>query len=261
MPELPDVEAMRRYFSATALHQPVEAVTVQDDYVLRGTNPGGLGRALAGRRFEATDRHGKNLLVRMDNDRWLRLHFGMTGNLKYFKADGAPEFTRVLFRFENSYRLAYVSQRKLGMVSLTDGPDALVESEDLGPDALRMSWGQFRCIMGNRRGMLKSTLMNQHIVAGLGNVYADEVLFQARMNPRQTVDELSGEELRQLYRAIQRVLETSIGRGADGRDMPRRWLIHRRGEGRTCPRCGAEIERVKINQRSTYYCPECQSRR
>lgn len=259
MPELPDVEAMRRYLEATSLHQKVEGVDARDDYVLKGVTPADLREALVGREFRSTLRHGKNMLVELDEMPWLRLHFGMTGNLDYHRGE-APglEHVRVLFRFSGGYRLAYLCQRKLGRISLPESPQAFVEQQGLGPDALTVDFGDFRRILKGRRGRLKSTLMNQHIIAGLGNVYADEALFQARLHPLRTVDTLDESELEALHHALRDVLQTSIRRGSDARDLPPTYLLHHRGKGEDCPRCGVAIERVKVNQRSTYFCPGCQ---
>lgn len=262
MPELPDLVAMERYVKSTALHQRVLSVDVGRTYVLHDLPPERLVRALKGHRFEGVRRHGKNLLVETDGGPWLRLHFGMTGNLSYFKHhDEKPEHTRVLFSFETGYHLAYVCQRMLGRVSLEDGPDEFVRKEDLGPDALGVGWADFRDIMEGRRGMLKSTLMNQSIIAGLGNVYADETLFQAHLHPETTIDQLSPDRLEELYHAMRDVLNTAIQRGSDARELPETYLVHRRGEGAPCPRCSSSIARVKINQRSTYFCPRCQPSR
>lgn len=169
-----------------------------------------------------------------------------------------PEYDRILISFRNGYHLGYISQRKLGRVSLPRDPESFVAERDLGPDAMRIGRRAFVELLSGRRGMLKSTLMNQHVIAGLGNVYADEVLFQAQMHPETMLDRLGEGQLERLYHAMQDVLRKSVGIGADARDMPDDWLIGRRGAGEECPRCGAEIVRTKVNQRGTYHCPECQ---
>ncbi len=259
MPELPDVAMMRRYLQATSLHQEVGEVEVRDSYVLKDVSPDELRDALTGRSFGGTTRHGKNLLVELDEGPWLRLHFGMTGNLKYFRDPaGDPEHDRILISFTGGYHLAYDCRRKLGRVSLEESPRQFVEDKDLGPDALDVSWEEFREIMGRRRGALNNRLMDQHVLAGIGNVYADEIMFQARFHPRAPVEELTEEDLNRLFRADKEVLRGSIDRGADARDLPEARLIGHRGEGEECPRCGAEIRRIKMNQRSCYFCPRCQ---
>ena len=261
MPELPDLVAIKRYFDSTSLHRRIGSVEVGRTYVLGDLPPERLISTLQGREFLRTVRHGKNLLAETDDERWLRLHFGMTGHLRYFKdPNEQPVHARVVFVFENGYRLAYICQRMLGHVSLEKGPEQFIEREGLGPDALRMNADRFREIFRERRGMLKSTLMNQSVIAGLGNVYADEALFQARMHPRATFDQLAEDGLDILYHAIQDVLRTAVDRGSDARDLPETYLVHRRGQDEPCPRCTSSIRRTKVNQRSTYFCPRCQKK-
>lgn len=251
---------MKRYLEATSLHQQIADLVVRDDYVLKGLTAEDLGDALVGCSFERTHRHGKNLLVGLGQGRpWLRLHFGMTGNLRYFQRPAAePQYGRILFAFTNGCHLAYVSQRKLGRVSLHTSVQDVVEDLELGPDARRVSLEQFLSVMNGRRGGVKSTLMNQHIIAGLGNVYVDEVLWQARLHPQRRLDEMDEAQLTDMHRVMQHVLESAIARGADARNMPADWLIGHRAEADTCPRCGAEIRRTVIGQRGTCFCPACQ---
>src|SRR6266568_9423852 len=119
MPELPDVESFKRYLDATSLHQRITGVDVRSAYVLKGVSAPELTRRLKGRRFESSRRHGKHLFVRADRDLWLRLQFGMTGSLLYFKhEEDAPRHTRVVFVFANTYCRAFEDQRKFGEVGL-----------------------------------------------------------------------------------------------------------------------------------------------
>ena len=118
MPELPDVEVFKRYLDATALHKTITDVEVESTQILDGVSKGKLHKSLKGRQFLSTHRHGKHLLVALEKESWLTLHFGMTGFLKYFKQmDKDPEHDRMLISFDNGYHLAYVSQRKLGAVA------------------------------------------------------------------------------------------------------------------------------------------------
>src|SRR3989454_4356241 len=137
MPELPDVETFKRYLDATSLHQPIKGVNVRSAYVLKGVSERELGRQLKGRSLERSCRHGKHLFVRADGDLWLRLHFGMTGSLRYFKhEEQAPNHTRVLFVFANAHRLAFEDQRKFGEVGLVKDLDEFLKKRALGPDTL-----------------------------------------------------------------------------------------------------------------------------
>src|SRR5919204_1026018 len=133
MPELPDVETFKRYLDATSLHQRIDDVDVRKAYILKNTSARELARRLKGRRFESSRRHGKHLFVRADGDVWLRLHFGMTGSLQYFKNDEhAPRHARVLFAFANNHCLAFDDQRQFGQVSLVEDVDEYLEKRALG---------------------------------------------------------------------------------------------------------------------------------
>src|SRR6266702_3349296 len=137
MPELPDVETFKRYLDATSLYQRIADVEMRSAYVLKGISGKELARRLKGRRFESTRRHGKHLFARTDGGTWLRLHFGMTGSLRYFKGEEkVPPHTRVLFVFAKDYRLAFDDQRKFGQVGLLEDVDEFLRKRALGPDAL-----------------------------------------------------------------------------------------------------------------------------
>src|SRR5213083_3793780 len=149
MPELPDVETFKRYLDATALHQRIARVEVLSADLLKGISGRELVRRLKGRRFESTRRHGKHLFVRADGDFWLRLHFGMTGSLRYFKhEEQAPTHVRVLFVFANAHSLAFEDQRKFGEVGLVEDVGEYLRKRGLGPDALDISLSEFREIFG-----------------------------------------------------------------------------------------------------------------
>jgi formamidopyrimidine-DNA glycosylase len=269
MPELPDVETMRRYLQATSLHQTVDALEVRDvvllpdDPAAEETTRAALREGVVGRSFAATHRHGKYLLVALEGDDagFLVLHFGMTGGLKYSQDEGdEPEDTQVLFRFENGYRLAYQATRKLGQVALVDAIDEFVETKELGPDALDPDFDlpAFREVVAGRRAMVKSLLMDQGTIAGIGNVYADEILFQAGIHPRTKVNALDDARREELFHVMKDVLETAIEHQAQPDRLPDSFLLPHRHEGGTCPRCGTELARVKVSSRSAYYCPNRQ---
>ena len=183
MPELPDVETFKRYLDATSLHQPIKGVEVRSAYVLKGVSAREFGRQLKGRSFESSCRHGKHLFVRTDRDFWLRLHFGMTGSLEYLKGQRrAPKDTRVLFCFANHSRLAYRDQRKFGEIGLSKDVDEFLRKRALGPDALDINLSPFKGIFEKHRATAKTILLNQMLIAGIGNIYADEILFRTRIH-------------------------------------------------------------------------------
>ena len=261
MPELPEVETFKRYLDSTSLRQRITNVEVRDAYVLKRVSVRQLARRLKGRRFENSYRHGKHLFVRAGNQLWLRLHFGMTGSLEYLKDDEvAPKTARVIFRFEDNCRLAFDDQRKFGEIELIEDVDEFRQTRRLGPDALEISLSQFKAIVGKHRGAVKAILLNQQLIAGIGNLYADEILFRARMHPATEAARLSDKDLKRLFRATRYVLGKAIALRTDFNRLPRSWLLtHREKLGR-CPRCGRALASTTIGGRTSWFCTHCQRR-
>jgi formamidopyrimidine-DNA glycosylase len=263
MPELPDVETFKRYLDATALHKRIAHVTLSSEKILHGVTRQKLAAALTGHALSRSHRHGKHLFAELDDGPWLMLHFGMTGFLAYFKhLDDDPAHDRLRLDFDDGYHLAFVNQRLFGEVGIVDDPAAFVGEQGLGPDALALDEDGFRALLADRRGQIKSALMDQSLIAGLGNVYADEMLFQAGIHPKTQVSGLDDAALRTLYDTMMNVLKVAIDKGAGSEDLfdnlPEGWLLPRREEGAKCPRCGGEIRAIKVSGRNAYLCPTCQ---
>jgi formamidopyrimidine-DNA glycosylase len=265
MPELPDVELYKRYLDRHALRRTIERVVVGDARILGDLSEKAFVARLKGNRFEESRRHGKHLLARLRRDGWLPLHFGMTGNLVYFEdAADAPPYDRVRFDLAGGAHLAYVNRRMLGHVGLAAAADAFIAAEELGPDALdpKFDLEAFtRAIWGRRRD-IKSVLMDQALIAGIGNIYADEILFQARLHPKTPVTSVDERQRAELFQEIKAVLKTAIERGAGAEQLlerlPEHYLLPHRDKGGKCPRCGAAIATLKSGGRTSYFCPRCQ---
>jgi formamidopyrimidine-DNA glycosylase len=261
MPELPDVETFKRYLNATSLHQRIANVDVRGAYVLKGVSARELERRLKRRRFESSRRHGKHLFVRTDGDFWLRLHFGMTGSIHYFKTrELAPKHTRVFFVFANTHRLVFEDQRQFGEVGLIEDVNEFLEKRALGPDALDVTLGQFREIFAKHRGAVKTILLNQKLVAGIGNIYADEILFRTRVHPATQISSLSGKTVTKLFRATRYILKRAIEANADVALMPKSWLLPHRGKSGKCPDCGRKLRSATIGGRTAWFCAHRQKR-
>lgn len=264
MPELPDVEVCRRRLAVHEGHR-VEDVTVHDSRVHKAS-PGALRSRLRGARLGRPARHGKWLVAPLDEGA-LAMHFGMTGDLVELGDGDEPGESRLLLRLDDGDRLAYVCRRELGHIELVDGLDDLRRAHDLGPDVLELDEARFLALLREHRGMLKGVLLDQSVVAGLGNVYADEALFQARIHPRTRIEDLDDEDLRRLFRAVREVTDWamdaagSVDRPRGGvrrRDAPDDWLMTHRRAGADCPRCGGSIVEVKAGGRNGFACPSCQ---
>lgn len=244
------------------MNRRVDGVTLRRERdIVLGVSATHLRKTLRGAKLASTRRHGKYSFVELDGRGWLIMHFGMTGNVSYYKnEEDEPEHTRLLLSLDNGYHLAYVSQRLLGRLSLTDDVEDFVEDEGLGPDALSLELDPFRGILSSRRGMIKPTLMNQNVIAGIGNIYSDEILFQAGVHPRAKCSKLSEKRAAGLHRSMLTVLRTAIRHKADPAELPRGYLLPRREEGAECPACGGRVRKARIGGRTAYYCPKCQKR-
>ncbi len=261
LPELPDVEIYREYIAATSLHRKITRVELRSASILEGISRRRLKETLEGRRFESAKRHGKHLFVSISGRGFLALHFGMTGTLKYFKdLEKDTEHDRMRVSFSNGYHLAYDCRRKLGRVGLAEDIERFREAHGLGPDALddRLGFEEFLRALEGSRAAVKSTLMDQKRIAGIGNVYSDEILFQSGVRPGAKTRGLGEERLQRVYRSMRHVLLTAVERRADPGSMPASWITPRRGKDARCPNCGGELEKIRVSGRSAYFCPKDQ---
>lgn len=256
MPELPDVEGHRRTLRRRATNKPVLSVHVDPD-VVRSSSPQAIGRALKGRTFESPHRRGKWLACPTDGP-VLVLHFGMTGDLLWWDAepDRHPH-DRIRIEFHDG-ELVFRDMRKLGGVWIARDRRELDRLlAHVGPDALEVSKKEFLDRVRSRRGSIKSALMNQAVVSGLGNLTVDESLWRARIRPGRSASSLTQDELDALHRSAKRVLRDSSKVGhVPGR---RGWITGSREPDAPCPRCGERLRRSTISGRTTYWCPACQS--
>jgi formamidopyrimidine-DNA glycosylase len=261
MPELPDVEVFRQYLEANGLHRQIREVAVRHRRILRNVSEDSLQGELRGQSLESTHRHGKYLLVKLSGSKWLIFHFGMTGSLCiYGPSDEEPPLARLVLTFTDGYRLAYISQRMLGGVELVEDPDRFIAGHALGADILGNLFDAetFNKVLAGKRSTSKAALMDQQALAGIGNVYSDEILFQAGIHPQRPVASLSEEEIGNLYRTMKTVLQTAIANGADPQRFPATYLTRSRRAGSKCPNCGGRIEQKKIAGRTSYFCPNYQ---
>ena len=258
MPELPDVEAYRRFFAGHAAGRTVRRVEA-DPTIVRNATPAALDRALRGRRFADAERLGKWLIAWTDGPATL-FHFGMTG---WFVWSGdVPErhrHDRLILEFAEGGELRYRNMRKLGGVWLAhDRAEVDAILGPLGPDALGMPTRRFRELLSRRRGGVKAALMDQSVLAGIGNLIADEALWQARIHPKARIDQLTDEEVGELASMLRKVLRELVAT-YDYLPPKRTWLLSVRGRpGALCPRCRTPLVRTVAAGRTTYFCPRCQ---
>lgn len=276
MPELPEVETIRRDIDREFAGKKVKAVDVTGARSVRRGTKEELTERLVGRTFKAAKRRGKYLVVVLDSGEWLVFHLRMSGQLLKAPAKAPkPKHTHVVIEFTQGNQLRFVDPRTFGETFVVD-PARLAEVApdlaDLGWDPLEdpLPWGDFARLVLARRQQLKALLTDQKTIAGLGNIYSDEVLHMAGLRYDRLSNTLTVPEVRRLFRAVIEVMHEAIGaRGSSLADEQYVDLSGKPGsyqlqhqvygrEGKACLRCRATIERTKWGGRSTFYCPECQ---
>ncbi len=271
MPELPEVETIRQDLTPRIVGRRVVDAWVSPDAprLVQGETPDSFCRRLAGRTIEEIDRREKYLLLRLDGGLTWIVHLRMTGGLIH-ALDGCSDdrFLRARFRLDDGSELCYLDVRKLGMMWLVEDESAVVGK--LGPEPLGEAFGpdELRRLLAKRSAPVKAVLMDQEAIAGIGNIYADEALFEARIRPAKPARRLSGKAAERLHWAVRKVLVEALGdRGSSFRDYvdgegeqgmhQLRVKVFRR-TGEPCYVCGTAIKRIKLGGRGTHYCPRCQ---
>ena len=255
MPELPEAEANRLRIERECLNRTIEAVELGEDtdYLeLPGDNE---RTRLVGHQFTQTHRHGKLIFAGSKTGPWLAVHLGMTGSLRPFdEPDGAPDYAKFLIRFEGDRRLAFRCPRKLGWVRVVDSPSEEIARIEYGPDALEIGLEDFTEVIGGSRGATKSALMDQRKLAGVGNLWSDEILYRVGIDPEHKGTDLSEDTLADMHSAMRDILRAVMDTEAHYDRLPDDWLIHTRKAGSECPRCDGTIEKTKVGGRSAFHC-------
>ncbi len=276
MPELPEVETVLRGLKVRALGRRIAAVHVHNPLAIRGSREEFVA-AIAGRTIERVERRGKALAIELaalngDAPRFLLLRLGMTGQL-VVASHQTPllPHTHLQFVLEDGMEeLRFRDPRRFGSARCLRREELDAVFSRLGPDAREITEEQFREGLRGRRGAIKSWLMNQQVLAGLGNIYADEALFAARIHPLAQPGHISQEKAVRLYRAVRKVLDRAVERqgtsfrdyldieGRPGNFLPRLRVYQKTGN--PCPRCRRPIRRIIVAGRSSHFCPRCQAR-
>jgi formamidopyrimidine-DNA glycosylase len=272
MPELPEVETVKARLGPLLVGRRFARVEIFDPRVTRPYDPRELAAELEGERVTAVERRGKYLVVRFESGLLLLIHLRMTGSLVHTR-NGLPDdrHTRAVVRLDDESDVAYRDVRRFGtwLVLRHDEAEPYL-AERLGAEPLdtAFSASALRDRLSGRRAPVKAALLDQRTLAGMGNIYADEALWRARIDPRRPAGELTVQEVRALHRAVRQALEAGIARqGATLRDyrtpdgtagaMQHEFKVYGRG-GEPCLRCGTPIEKTRLGGRGNWFCPSCQ---
>ena len=275
MPELPEVETIRRQLEPALRGRRIESAEVLDARWTRPAPPAEVERALAGHMIEQVERRGKYLVLRLEGGWALAMHLRMTGNLLLEQGQETPELRhlRAVIRLEGGARLLFTDARRFGHAVILDAhglDDYFAARLGVEPLSEALTAEELCRLAAGRRAPLKSFLLNQSRIAGIGNIYADEALHRAALHPLSPAGSMKPEDCERLREGIVATLEVGLRSGGasvdDYRDargergaMQDEFLVHTR-EGEPCPRCGAGIRRIVVAGRSTYFCPSCQRR-
>ncbi|HEX7083536.1 MAG TPA: bifunctional DNA-formamidopyrimidine glycosylase/DNA-(apurinic or apyrimidinic site) lyase [Gaiellaceae bacterium] len=274
MPELPEVETVRRALAPALEGRTWQRVEISDPRLTRPLEPVEVSAELDGERVERLDRRGKYLIVRFASGRALLVHLRMTGSLLHFPdgALGDDPHRRAVVELDDGSALAYRDVRRFGTWLLLEPEDvdayvdARVGREPLEPSFRARDLAER---LAGRRAPIKAAILDQRTVAGVGNIYADEALWRARLHPLEPAEALGPEQVRALHRALRQALEAGIARqGSTLRDyrlpdggsgsMQDEFRVYGRG-GEPCERCGTPIDKIRVAGRGTWYCPRCQA--
>ncbi len=272
MPELPEVETVRRTLAAGLIGRRIaEATRISWARTIAEPSPELFRELLQDRLVTSVDRRAKYLIIRLDHDEALVVHLRMTGQLTLQDSAAEPDsHTHVVLRLADGGQIFFRDTRKFGRIWLLDTAGLNILHSRLGPEPLddALTAEEFRTLLRRRKGRLKPLLLDQHLIAGLGNIYVDEALWTARLHPLRAVPSLTDDDIDRLHDAIRAVLTAGIERrGTSLSDYRDAWgmegdnqnflNVYKRA-AQPCPRCGALIERTVIAQRGTHYCPVCQ---
>jgi formamidopyrimidine-DNA glycosylase len=275
VPELPEVETIRRELEPLLVGRKIVRTEIVDSRLTRPLAAEELAAGLDGERISLLDRRGKYLLVRFESERTLVVHLRMTGSLRHRRAGGELlPYERARLELDDGSELVYRDVRRFGTWQLLEaGELAGYLASRVGPEPLAPDFTPelLRGRLADRRTALKAALLDQHTLAGLGNIYVDEALWAARLHPATAAGTLTRQSLVRLHGAIRETLALGIARqgatlrdyalpGGESGSMQSEFRVYGR-EGKGCERCGTRIAKTRIAGRGTWFCPRCQRRR
>lgn len=269
MPELPEVETVKNQLSPYIIGRRILGVSLLWDKIIKEPSPQEFTFRITKEKITGIERHGKYLIVDLNSGDKLIIHLKMTGSLILQKDDAEPpKFTRAIIHLDDGQNIYFCDPRKFGVLKLVKDTQAI--DNKLGPEPLEEEFTLKSFIekLEKRTALIKALLLDQKFLAGVGNMYADEALFAARIDPRRTSSSLTKSEIQRLYNAIREALIAGIKYGGasivtyyhpDGsKGTAQQYFNVAHGQKKSCPACGGLIKRIVVRGRGTYYCPKCQ---
>lgn len=266
MPELPEVETIKRQIQENLAGKKIAGVVINNPKVIREPSPAEFSKGLTGRTINGVLRKGKLLVLELSGGKALAVHLKMTGQFVY---PGTGKASRVTFRFTDGKLLDFNDNRLFAELKLVDDWRRLPFVRALGPDPFEIALAEFAALLAGKKTRIKVLLLDQSFIAGIGNIYATEMLFASRISPDRPASSLTASEKERLYRAMRDVLSEAIRykgssvdnyvqlSGRPGGYVPR-LKVYGRG-GQPCFGCPGKVKRTTLGGRGTYFCPSCQN--
>ncbi|MCC5915765.1 MAG: Fpg/Nei family DNA glycosylase [Cryomorphaceae bacterium] len=258
MPELPEVEVMRRKIETHSLNKVLQSITVHDGRIEKGM-PAHWQSFFVKNNLIETRRIGKYLFLRF-HDYWLHLHFGMTGSVVFTtNRDEIPQYTRLTLHFDNDIHLNFTDPRTFGKIDMVSSVDSFANGKKLGKDLMEATESDAIKLFSNKKISLKAILLKQNIISGVGNWLADEALFRAKLHPATPGMALTESQMVAFLSTIQSVAEEAIAADTHYGNFPSHFFTNYRVEDKPCPSDeSAKIQKMTLGGRATYFCPKCQ---
>ncbi len=251
MPELPEVTIFNKFFDETALGRRIQKIKINSSKIVRYQDEL-FTKDLVGNTLVTSKRVGKNLFIGLSNGKFMVVHFGMTGAWDIFQENAdEPKYSQVIFFLDNGLRLVYLSKRKFGFLEITENIPDYLSAKKIGKDALEISFEEFKAIFKGKKAV-KSRLMEQDKISGIGNWVSDEILYQSQIHPETSISNLEEKDINTLFEKLHEVLSIAIEGEANHDTFPKYFLTHNRMEGGICFYTGKNIKRIVVGGRGTY---------
>jgi formamidopyrimidine-DNA glycosylase len=264
MPELPDIENFKNYFKYNCLHKKIKNIESQSKTLIKKATFNNFQKTLKNKQFKDAWRRGKFLIAELKNDpHKVVFHFGMTGDFKYAKKNNLnkkdKQYAQLIIEFANNYQLLWLNPRKLGNVYLVKDINEISTIKEMGPEALDLSQKYFlKLLEEHKTKNIKAFLMDQSDIAGIGNEYSNEILFQAEINPHFKIEKLSSAKRKKLYSIMKKYLKKAVKLKPPDIQFPDSWLLAHQKD-KKCPKNkNHQLKKETIAGRSALYCPQHQ---
>ena len=273
MPELPEVEIIKNSLAEKTKGKRILYVEIYNEKMVQHPNKNTLENEVLGRKIESVDRRGKYIIINLSGERYLVLHLRMTGQIVVKDKKENDKYLRARFKLSGENYMDFCDKRKFATIAFLDKKElnSWKSISELGPEPLskEFTFNYLKKSLLKSKRPIKTLILNQKVIAGLGNIYADEALFKAKLNPCKTSRELTIHEMSALFFAIKMVLNEGIkfngtsfsdyidANGQSGRYQEKLNVYQQ--NGKECVDCGTEIKKIKLSGRGTFFCPRCQS--